>query len=53
VNPQAKQKPSPFPLRVDPELRKEAERLAKAGERSLNWVLGRAIRLGIQQMKAA
>ena len=34
---------APYPFRIDPPVRKAAEKLAKMDERSLNWMLNRLL----------
>jgi predicted HicB family RNase H-like nuclease len=37
----------PFGLRLDPEVRQQAEEIAKQEDRSLNWLLNAVIKMGV------
>lgn len=43
---------TPYPLRMRPELKLEAQELADKEDRSLNWLLNEAVRIGIAQMRS-
>ncbi|MDN4061129.1 hypothetical protein QPK31_23195 [Massilia sp. YIM B02769] len=45
-------RPTPFPLRLKPEIEEQARRLAGAQDRSINWMLNELVRQGLASLQA-